>query len=349
MQMNPRLKYLGISMFITTLIIPAFYFVVGGWIFYYLFTSFSMPAENFGTVFSSMSARPFLSYSLSILFLVVCAFFNYKGVNEGIEKCNKILMPMLCVIMLILAVFSLKLPGAREGLEFMFRPDFSKISEKMLIDALGQSFFTLSVGAGALLVYGSYMTEEQDILKNSYCIIAFDTLVAICAGIIIFPAVFTYNVEPQGGPGLVFVVLPEIFRQMPCGFLVSLAFFLLLMFAAITSGISFVESPIAVLIEMYNMSRKKATVVIGSVIAILLLPSALSAGVLSNVRLFGKTFFDIFDFIASNLLMPLNAMFICLGMAIFLRQKNIIQFQNRYMEGYSGLWQNTSYQWRWQQ
>ena len=132
-------------------------------------------------------------------------------------------MPMLCVIMVILAVFSLSLPGAADGLAFMFRPDFSKLNGKVFIDALGQSFFTLSAGTGAMLIYGSYMTAEHRIIKNSYSIVAFDTLVAICAGLIIFPAVFTYGVEPQGGPGLVFVTLPEIFRQMPCGSLLSLS------------------------------------------------------------------------------------------------------------------------------
>jgi len=329
MQIHPRFKWLGFSMIVSTLLIPAFYFVVGGWIIYYLFYSFSLPAGNYGDVFVAMTAKPVLTCTLAIVFLATCSYFNYKGVNEGVEKCNKILMPMLCVIMVILAVFSLSLPGAAEGLAFMFRPDFSKLNGKVFIDALGQSFFTLSAGTGAMLIYGSYMTAEHRIIKNSYSIVAFDTLVAICAGLIIFPAVFTYGVEPQGGPGLVFVTLPEIFRQMPCGSLFSAAFFLLLLFASVTSGISLIENPVAVLHEMCGYSRQKAVVLTSIAIALLSLPCALSFGVLSDVKLFGKTFFDLFDFFSSNLLLPLNSMFICLGVAVFFRAKSDFHFKNR--------------------
>lgn len=326
---NPKLEGIGWIMFVSSILIPSFYFVVGGWIIYYLFASFSTPPSNFGEAFSNMTSKTFLPIILSSVFLFSCAYFNFKGVSNGIEKANKAMMPALFVLMLALAIFSLTLPGMKEGLKFMFMPDFSKFSSAMLLDALGQSFFTLSVGVGSMMIYGSYMESDHKILNNSISIIIFDTIAALLAGIIIFPAVFSYGFEPQGGPGLVFITLPAIFAQMPGGSFFSAAFFLLLLFSALTSGISLLEPASVTISEKFSIPRKKAVLIVSAIIFILSVPCSLSFGSLKDFHVFGKTVFDLFDYITSNIFMPLASFFACIAVGWFLKKKHNFVFGNK--------------------
>ena len=212
----------------------------------------------------------------------------------------------------------------------MFKPDFSKISGHMFLAALGQALFTLSIGMGALFTYGSYIKEDKSIIKSTYTIILSDTMFALLAGIMIFPAIFSFGLEPNSGAGLVFVTLPYIFSQIPCGNIVSAAFFILLFAAAITSGISIIEVPIASMTERFKLSRTKACVILFCIIAAIAIPATLSFGILDNIKLFGKNIFEFLDFITSNIFMPLNALFLCLIAGWALKLRGITLIRNKF-------------------
>ena len=310
---NSKFKWFGWLCLFTVIMIPCFYFVVGGWILNYIwiFLSNNIPS-NFQEYFSSYSSEVFMPCLLTILFLIMTAIFPYRGVNQGVEKANNIMMPLFALMLLIMAIFAVTLPGAKEGLEFMFKPDFSEFNKEMILIALGQALFTLSIGMGAIITYGSYMKEDTKVLKSAYTLIFFDTLIAITAGIMIFPIVFSFGVAPTAGPTLVFISLPEMFMQLPCSSLLGLLFFVLLFFAAITSGISMLETAVASFINHLKIERKKATIILCSIIGIISVPATLSFGPLSEFKVLDKTFFDFLDYATSNILLPFNTLLICL-------------------------------------
>lgn len=310
---NPKLKIFAFMCILTVIFIPCFYFVVGGWIINYvfLFLTNHIPSD-FSGYFVSFSSKPVIPCLFTLLFLAITAYFPFKGVNNGVEKANNIMMPLFLVMLIILAGFSLTLPGAKAGLKFMFMPDFSQFGKTMILTALAQALFTLSIGIGTILTYGSYMKEETNIFKSAYTLIFCDTLIAVLSGIMIFPAVFSFGMQPEAGPALAFIALPEIISKLPFSCISGTLFFLLLFFAAVTSGISMFETSIAALIGYFKLSRKKATLIITLVTGILCIPSTLSFGSLSGFKPFGKTFFDLLDYSTSTLLMPFNTLVICL-------------------------------------
>ena len=312
-EINPKFKWLGWLCIFTVILIPCFYFVVGGWILNYiwLFCTNNIP-QDFTNYFSSYSAQVFMPCFLTLLFLIITASFPYKGVNKGIEKANNIMMPLFAVMLVFMAIYALTLTGAKEGLEFMFKPDFSQFNTSMVLTALGQALFTLSIGMGAIITYGSYMKEESNIVKSAYTLIFFDTLIAVIAGIMIFPIVFSFGVTPSAGASLVFIALPEIFAKLPCPELIGLIFFILLFFAAVTSGISILETAISAFINYFNISRQKATVLLSIIVAVISIPATLSFGVLSGFKIADKTIFDALDYVTSNILLPFNTLLICI-------------------------------------
>ena len=307
-KISPKLKWFG-----QLNLIPAFYFVVGGWIINYIwiFLTNNIPSD-FSVYFSELNSSPYQPIILTFLFLFIVAIFPYRGVNKGIEKANNFMMPTLAVALILLAIVAISLPGAKEGLEFMFKPDFSKFSEELILTALGQALFTLSIGMGAMVTYGSYLNKDVNIKKSAYTLIFFDTLVSILAGVMIFPVVFTYGIEPTAGASLAFISLPQIFLNMPFSIPCAILFFLLLFFAAVTSGISLMETSTACFIDNFKISRKKAVVILTLIIGILSIPSALSFGALENFKIFGKTIFDSLDFVTSTILLPFNTLIICI-------------------------------------
>jgi NSS family neurotransmitter:Na+ symporter len=236
---------------------------------------------------------------------------------------------MFAVILGILIIFSLSLPNAHLGLEYMFKPDFSKLNGHMFLAALGQALFTLSIGMGALVTYGSYIKEDKNIVKSTYTIILSDTLFALMAGVMIFPAIFSFGLEPNSGAGLVFVTIPYIFTQIPHGEIVSVLFFILLLAAAITSGISILEVPTASISERFKVSRKKACTILFIIIGLISVPACLSFGLLENFTICKKTIFDFLDFITSSILMPFNALVLCIIAGWFLKIKGSTFIQNR--------------------
>lgn len=312
-KINSKFKWFGWLCILTVLLIPCFYFVVGGWIINYIwiFLSNNIP-DNFTNYFSAFSSQTWIPCILTLLFLLLTAIFPYKGVNKGIEKANNIMMPMFAIMLFIMALYAITLPGAKEGLAFMFKPDFSQFDKQMILTALGQALFTLSIGMGAVLTYGSYMKENTNIIKSAYTLILCDTLIAITAGIMIFPIVFSFGVTPSAGATLAFISLPEMFAQLPFPTFFGFIFFALLFFAAITSGISMLETAIASFINQFKITREKATIIASSIIAIISIPATLSFSILGDFRILGKTFFDFLDYATSNLLLPFNTLLICL-------------------------------------
>ena len=235
------------------------------------------------------------------------------GITSGIEKWSKVLMPSLLIILSVLMINSLTYPGAGEGIRFILKPDFSKLTRAGILEALGHAFFSLSLGMGAMLTYGSYLDKETNISSSSLEIVLLNTLYALMAGLMIFPIVFTYHVDPQVGPGLFFITLPEVFARMPAGQIVAVSFFVLVAFAAITSAISLLEVVVSFFIDELNWSRKKADFIMGTVIFILGIPSALSWNTLKRFTIFGnRDIFDSLDFLATNYMLPIGGFFIAL-------------------------------------
>lgn len=329
---NPKFKFLGFLNPLTGVLISSFYFIVGGWIINYIILSFAdLKISDYGNYFSLLTQDSIPACTYTLLFLFICIFFSVRGIKKGIEFANNVLMPLFAVILIGLIIYSLNLPNAKLGLEYMFKPDFTKINAQMFLAALGQALFTLSIGMGALLTYGSYIKEDKSITKSTYTIILSDTLFALMAGIMIFPAIFSFGLEPNSGAGLVFVTLPHIFAQMQYGNIVSASFFVLLLAAAITSGISILEVPIASMSERLKISRKKACTYLFLIISAIAIPATLSFGALSNITLLNKSIFDFLDFITSSLLMPLNALFLCVIAGWFLKIKGGHFIQNKFL------------------
>ena len=328
---NPKLKLLGALNPLTGIFISSFYFVVGGWIIHYL-CYHNAGISNHSEYFSTLIQRPVYPCLLTLYFLLICIFFTSRGVNKGIEILNKILMPIFALILIFLVSFSLTLPNAHAGLEYMFKPDFSKLNSQMVLSALGQAFFTLSIGMGALLTYGSYIDDNKSVTKSAYTIIFADTVFAILAGIMIFPAVFSYGLEPNSGAGLVFVTLPKIFSQLPYGNVVSFLFFVLLFCAAATSGISILEPPCATLIEKFKISRKKACLILFGIISLISIPATLSFGLMENFKIFDKTVFDLLDFTTSNILLSLNTLILCLILGWYCKIDGSTFFNNKVLK-----------------
>lgn len=316
----------GVMGIVAAFLILAFYSTVAGWTLEYLFKSVGngFAGQNTGQlaesfeVFHAGTFRPLL---WQLVFMALTAFIIFSGVKKGIEKYTKILMPVLVVLILVVSIRSLTLPGAGEGLTFLFRPDFSKISWNSVLIALGQAAFSLSIGMGTLITYGSYVRKDNHLPGIAFQVSMADTVIAILAGVMIFPAVFAYGIDPAAGPGLVFVVLPNIFAQMPGGHIFSIFFFLLLAIAALTSTVSILEVVVAYLSEELKMTRAKATIIGAVSIAFLGVFATLSFGPLKGVTLAGKTFFDWFEYSTANILLPLGAICIVLFVGWFLGRK----------------------------
>ncbi len=314
LQLAPGSKWywLGYAGAICMILIIAFYSVVGGWTLSYTVNAVVGTVPDFGS-FSNSLWEPL---GWMTLFFVINAVILLGGVAHGIERATNILMPLLFLMLLVLCVNSLLLPNASAGLKFLFEPDFSKIDSNVVVSALGQSFFSISVGIGCLLTYGSYLPDSAPLGKHALSIALLDTFIAILAGVIIFPACFAYGVQPDAGPGLAFITLPSVFQQMPGGMIWCFCFFLLLAVAAITSSMSMLETPTAILQEEFGLSRKKAVIVsalTGWVLGVLCTLS-FSTQFTEMLSVAGMTVFDLFDKFTANIMMPgcgfLTALFV---------------------------------------
>ena len=304
----PIVGWMGIS---SAFIVLSYYSVVGGWILNYIFESCvgTFQAGMAKANFDSFLTRPGLQLFWHFMFMSITIFIVRGGVKSGIEKCSKILMPTLMVILFALMVNSLMSSGAAEGIKFLFTPDFSKLTKAGILEAMGHAFFSLSLGMGAMITYGSYLDKGTNITVSALQIVGLNTFYAIMAGLMIFPIVFAYNFDPGMGPGLFFVTMPEVFARMPGGQIVGIFFFLMVVFAAITSSVSLLEVVVSYFIDQLNWSREKANYTLGAVVFMAGVPSALSSNILKNITMFnGKNIFDTLDFIASNFIMPIGGL-----------------------------------------
>ena len=312
-----RWTFVGVLGILSAFLIYSFYSTVAGWTLNYVLLSGSgklvgrTPDEfsKIFTMFTSGTAGPLTCQFVFILLTAVIVLF---GVQKGIEKSAKILMPVLLLLMLLLCVRSLTLEGASEGMAFLFKPDFSKLTWNSVLSALGQAFFSLSIGMGALVTYGSYIRKEDNLFKTGLCVAGADTLIALLAGIAIFPAVFAFGLNPTSGPSLVYEVLPNVFGSMPMGPLFALLFFVLLSIAALTSTISLLEIVVLWAVEELHLSRRTATIAVSLLIFMLGSLCTLSFGPLSGVLVSGHTFFDCLDHLTATYMMPIGALCITL-------------------------------------
>ena len=315
---------------LTAFVIMSFYFVVTGWCFNYFFealtnTFHGMDAAALTSHFDEVVAAPWRQIVFSLLPVVLTASVLWFDVNKGIERLSKILLPLLLLMMLLMAGRVLMLDGSNIGMRFFFQTDFSKITPSVILEAMGQCFFSLSIGMGALITYGAYMPKNQNVAATSIQVIVLDTLVAVLAGIIIFPAVFAFGFSPAEGPQLVFVVLPEVFEQMSFSWFCAVVFFALLCIAAITSTISLMEVAVAFICEAsskplgrsvkaHPLNRHRSVLLVSALVCVMVVLCVMSyTGSWPWLKLFGNDLFSAFDQLSSCVMMPLGA----LGMALF--------------------------------
>jgi NSS family neurotransmitter:Na+ symporter len=300
-------------------LVLSYYSVVAGWTLDYTFESLTgslMSETDFGRFFSDFASNPWRPVIFLSLFLLLTHCVVATGVEKGIERYSKIMMPMLLVIILVLAGFSMFMPNAIEGVRFLLTPDFSKVTKDVVLSAMGQAFFSLSVGMGTLATYASYFNKETKLLPSAIGVCTIDTLVAISAGFIIFPAVFSVGVSADSGPGLVFITLPYVFQEafgsVPVfEYVFSGLFYILLLLAALTSSISMHEISTAYIHETFKLSRSKAATIVTAICLVMGVACSLSFGVWKDVTVMGRGFFDLFDFITAKFLMPLGGLLIC--------------------------------------
>ena len=307
--------FAGILAIICCTLILSFYSVVGGWGVEYLFKSlrFDFTRESgapLDTLFSSFSSSTWRPLVCHTVFLGLTAGIVVSGVKNGIEKFSKVMMPLLFLIILGIAIRSLTLPGGSAGVDYLFKPDWSKVTTDTLLAALGQAFFSLSLGSGMVITYGSYVKKDANILSLGVQTALADTVFALIAGCAIMPAVFAFGISPGEGPGLVFVTLPYIFGQLPLGGIIAILFFFALLLAALTSSISVMEVIVASVMEEFKMKRWASVVVVSLIIWALGCLCSLSLGAVDGLKLFGKTVFDLFDFVSANVLMLIGGLIV---------------------------------------
>ncbi|WP_297576931.1 sodium-dependent transporter [uncultured Deefgea sp.] len=310
----PVIGYMGL---IAAVLILAFYTGVAGWVFAYIFKSITGSIHSTDPASAKAAFDALVSNPLEALFWqwVVLAWAGtiiMMGVSKGIEAAAKKLMPILFLLLILLCIRSLTLPGAMEGVKFLFAPDFSKITASVMLTAVGLAFFKLSIGMGTMLTYGSYFRTEQNIPLTATRVMLADLSVSLLAGLAIFPAVFSFGFEPAAGPSLVFMTIPAVFASMPFGQFFMALFFVLAAIAATGAILSIMEVPVAMLSERFKFSRKKATLLTLGVIGLFGIPASLSSSLTASWTLFGLNPFDLFDYISSNILMPIGGILICL-------------------------------------
>ncbi|MBR4536163.1 MAG: sodium-dependent transporter [Bacteroidales bacterium] len=318
----------GILSIVAALVIYAFYSVVAGWTLNYIVLSGSgqlsgkSPAE-ISQLFADFTHGSLWPLVCQFLFLGLTAGIVILGVQKGIEKYTKILMPILLLLMILMCIRSLTLDGARQGIDFLFKPDFSKINGNSVLDALGQALFSLSIGMGAVCTYGSYIRKQDNLFTTSLWIAGADTFIAILAGVAIFPAVFAFGLSPAAGPSLVYEVLPNVFNSMPGGMAFAVGFFMLLSIAALTSTISLLEVLVLWAVEELHWSRRKSAIILSLAVFTIGVFCTLSFGPLSHVTIFGLTIFDLCDKLTATYMMPIGALLFTLFIGWYLPKVDV--------------------------
>lgn len=325
-------KIIGYMGILSAFFILFFYTTVAGWIYSYIFKailgSFNGASRNqIQNIFNSTVTGPISPIIWQIVSIVIVSSILMLGVKKGIERITKLLMPVLFILIVVCDIRAIFLPGAIEGIKFLFKVDFSSITKEVILMALGLSFFKLSLGMGTIITYGSYFTDDNNMIATSGKVAFSDTIVSLLAGIAIFPAIFSFGMAPQQGPGLLFMTIPLVFSKIPFGGLLVVIFFILTAIAATTAMLSLFEVVVVFITEERKLSRK-AAVLINAIIVmlfgVLATLSANTSGILSSIKVFGLTFFDFFDSISSNILLPLGGLLITIFVGYFINRQDII-------------------------
>ena len=327
----------GAAGVLAAFLIMAFYSEVAAWVFAYILKAIqggilSTDPKVTQSAFESLITNPFQSLLWQWIDLAIVGFIILLGVNKGIEGATKRLMPVLLGLLILVGIRSITLPGAAQGLAFLFQPDFSKLTAASFLIAMGLAFFKLSVGMGTMITYGSYFRDDQNIPATAVRVAFSDLAVSMLAGIAIFPAVFAFGYKPDAGPSLLFLTIPSVFASMPWGSFFMVIFFVLTAIASIGAQISLIEVPVAFLQEKFNFSRVKASIATILGIALVGALAALSNSTLTSVKLFGMTFFDLFDYATSNILLPLGGLFIAIFVSWVWGYKKLSESLNNHGE-----------------
>ena len=314
---NKNYNFIGWIGAFALFILLSFYSVIGGWVLVYLGIAIAKAfqfgiSSDYAQLFTDIISNPWIALGSQALFIFLNIFIVSKGVQKGIERASKVMMPLLFIIFVIIIGRSLSLPNAMEGVVYFLKPDFSKLTSAGFLYALGQSFFALSLGVTAMLTYASYLDKKTNLVQSGMSIVAMNISVSIMAGLAIFPAMSAFNIQSEGGPSLLFIVLPQLFDKMPFGSIFYILFLLLFLFATVTSSVVMLEINVGNITNQDNRKRTKWSMILGVLTFVFGIPSALSYGVMADVQIFGKTFFDAMDFLVSNLLMPYGAL--CLSL-----------------------------------
>ncbi|MFD1705140.1 sodium-dependent transporter [Siminovitchia sediminis] len=306
--------WIGWMGLVTSSVLLSFYSVVGGWILSYLVRAifFSLQNRDYGMLFEDIIANPLEVLFAQAAFMFLTTWIVQGGIKSGIERASRWMMPLLFIFFIVLAIRSLTLEGAMEGVRFLFVPDWSFLSGKTFLLALGQAFFSLSVGVTAMITYASYLPKEERLGQSALNVSILNIIISLLAGLVIFPAVFALDHSPEEGPGLTFVIFPAIFNEIPLGSIFMIVFFILLLFATLTSSIAMLEIVVSTGIRKKYHLRRKMSWIFGACIFLIGIPSALSFGTLSHLDLPGGTFFDFADVLTSGIGMPVNALLVSL-------------------------------------
>lgn len=327
-KLDKRFGFLGYIAAIVPIIILPYYSVIGGWVIKYMVTFFSgqgtvAAGDSFFGGFVSQTASPLVYF---LIFLLLTTVIVLGGVEKGVEKASTFLMPILILILVGVCIFVITIPGSAEGMKYYLLPDFSKFSIKTVCAAMGQLFYSLSIAMGIMISYGSYVKKDVNLSKSVGHIEIFDTSVAFLAGFMIVPAVYVFSGEAglkTGGAGLMFVTLPKVFEAMPMGQFIGAAFFILVLFAALTSSISLMEAITSIFMDKFKMKRVPAVILV-TVISILLgVPSSLGHGIWANITILGMDFLTFFDFISNSVIMPIVALLTCILVGWFVGTKTV--------------------------
>ncbi|MBQ8015825.1 MAG: sodium-dependent transporter [Clostridia bacterium] len=329
--LNKKYSFVGIIASVIPAIILPYYSVIGGWVTKYLwvFSTGGIEESASDGYFESFITKPIEPIGWFLLFIGLTALVVLLGVEKGVEKVSKIMMPILVVLTLVIAVYSMFMPGAMEGVKYYLTPDFSKFSATTVLSAMGQLFYSMSLAMGIMITYGSYMKKDVNLEKSVRQIEIFDTGIAFLAGLMIIPAVFAFSGGDESalgkGPGLMFITLPKVFESMTGGSFIGAAFFLLVLFAALTSSISLMETVVSIVRDKLGWSRKGAWFAVFIFSIALGVPSSLGFGVLSNIAVNGLTILDMFDFVSNSILMPIVALLTCIFIGYVIKPKCLIE------------------------
>ncbi len=330
-KLDKRFSFLGLATSLVPIIILPYYSVIGGWIIKYLvqFVTGGLADAATNGFFDNFITHPTEPIGWFLLYLGATAIIVLLGVEKGVEKVSKIMMPILVVLTVFIAVYSLFMPGAIDGLIYYIKPDFSKFSITTVLAAMGQLFYSMSLAMGIMITYGSYMKKDVAIEGAVKQIELFDTGIAFFAGLMVIPAVFSFSGGDESalgkGPGLMFVTLPKVFESMAGGNIIGSVFFILVLFAALTSSISLMETVVSIFMDKFKWQRKPTCIFVFILCIALGLPSCLGYGALKDIKIIGLAFLDFFDFISNSVIMPIVALVTCILVGYIIKPKALIE------------------------